>query len=67
MPPTGKGQYPWHSGSTPVARGGSGADAPPLAARPRSDERGNTQLAVVCTMHDEVFERFAASLSPALP
>ena len=62
MPPTGKGQYPWHSGLTPVARGGSGADAPPLA-RPRSGEKGNVQLPVLCTMYDKVFERFAASFS----
>jgi len=31
---TGKGQNPRNSGPTPVARGGSGAKAPPLAARP---------------------------------
>jgi len=31
--PPGKGQNPWNSGPTPVARGKSGADAHPLAAR----------------------------------
>jgi len=35
IPPTGKGQNLWNSGPTPVARGGAGAKACPLAARPR--------------------------------
>jgi len=34
IPPTRKGKNPWDSGPTPVARGGSGAGAPALAARP---------------------------------
>ena len=33
--PPGKGQNPRDSGPTPVARGGSGAKAPPLATRPK--------------------------------
>ena len=35
IPPTRRGQNPWDSGPTPVARGGSGAKAPPLAAHPK--------------------------------
>jgi len=35
IPPTGKGQNPWNSGPTPVARGGAGAKAHPHATRPR--------------------------------
>jgi len=31
-----RGKNPWDGGPTPVARGGCGAKAPPLAARPYS-------------------------------
>jgi len=37
-----RGKSPWDSGPTPVVRGGSGAKAPPLAARPKeSASRGH--------------------------
>ena len=35
-----RGKNPWDSGPTPVARGGSGAKAPPLAARPSFSPSG---------------------------
>jgi len=34
--PRGKGQYPWNSGPTPVARGGCRSKAPLLATHPKT-------------------------------